>query len=163
MNDPLVSILTPCYNHSIYLEDYLKCVIAQDYENIELIIVDDNSSDDSIKVIERYSKSLNCRFVRFLLIKNETNKGVTKNCNLLLKKANGKYVRILASDDLLERTAIRECVEHLEKHPEAFACINNGFVVKESFRYDDKRGFLQKIYYSDLSDIFDSIFIGHIS
>lgn len=65
-NEKLVSICTPCYNHKRYLEDYFESIINQQYQNIELIIIDDCSNDNSAEIIKDNMPRLKQRFTRVL-------------------------------------------------------------------------------------------------
>ncbi len=132
---PLVSIIIPCYNHEQFLDDCLTSLINQSYENMELFICDDCSPDNSFEIIKGYESALNSRFIRTVILKNEVNLGITANINRMLEDIKGKYVKILASDDALETTAIEEMVDFLEKNPEKTAVVSNGIKVSEKERY----------------------------
>lgn len=95
--NPLVTIICLCYNHETYVVESLNSVINQSYPFIELIIVDDYSSDDSKKTITNWLE-INPE-IQF--IANETNLGNTKSFNKALKFAKGEYVIDLAADDIL--------------------------------------------------------------
>jgi len=90
-NEPLVTISTPCYNHEKYLPDYFESIISQTYENIELIIIDNASQDNSQKIIENYLPKLK-KFARVVYIPRNKNAGLVKNCNEGLDLARGKYI-----------------------------------------------------------------------
>ncbi|HSD06127.1 glycosyltransferase [Flavobacterium sp.] len=96
-NNPLVTIICLCYNHEMYVAESLNSVINQSYPAIELIIVDDCSSDDSKEVIRKWL--INYPEIRF--ITNETNLGNTKSFNKALKHAQGEFIIDLATDDIL--------------------------------------------------------------
>lgn len=96
-NNPLVTIICLCYNHEAYVVESLNSVINQSYPSIELIIVDDCSTDNSKKVITNWlEKNPQIQFIA-----NETNLGNTKSFNKALKLAKGEYVIDLAADDIL--------------------------------------------------------------
>ncbi len=96
-HQPLVTIVCLCYNHEDYVIEALESVINQDYKHIELIIVDDFSSDNSVTKIEKWLK----KHPEVLFLKNSENLGNTKSFNKAFKKSNGKYVIDLAADDVL--------------------------------------------------------------
>lgn len=133
----LVSILVPCYNHEKYIEDCLKSLIQQEYKNIELVLCDDFSIDSSWNIIKKYEKKLNERFVRTVLIRNSSNLGLTKTLNKMLDKANGKYIKIIASDDMLLPTCINDSVNIFEKNPEIGVIVSNGWCVEEEYRFGE--------------------------
>lgn len=97
---PLVSMVIPCYNHAAYVQQSIASIIAQDYANIELIIIDDGSSDESVQCIEAMLVACQQRFVRFEF-RIHGNKGLSATLNEALEWANGEYFAALASDDLL--------------------------------------------------------------
>ena len=96
-NSPLVSIIACCYNHEKYVEETLGSIKSQTHGNIELIIIDDFSTDQSVKKISNWieKNKYSCTF-----IKNTENLGVVKTLNKALKKCNGKYFSIIACDDI---------------------------------------------------------------
>lgn len=114
-NLPLVTVVIPCYNHAEYIAETIESVIKQDYSNIELIIVDDGSSDDSAKVIEDYVSRCDERFVNFKFYSRE-NIGLSATLNEMLEWATGKYFSGIASDDILLHDKISTQVAYLEQH-----------------------------------------------
>lgn len=135
MNKPLVSILIPCYNHEKFLDDCIQSIIAQDYDNIEFLICDDASPDNSFLKIQKYKEKLSARFSNVVIMQNDTNLGVTKNINKMLKLSKGKYIKVLASDDALAVSAIREMEEFLEGNSQVDVVIVNGIKVQEEEHY----------------------------
>jgi glycosyltransferase involved in cell wall biosynthesis len=96
-DNPLVTIICLCYNHEEYVLESLFSVVNQNYAAVELIIVDDCSSDNSKAVIENWLHD----FPKIQFIANEVNLGSTKSFNKALKKANGEFIIDLAADDIL--------------------------------------------------------------
>lgn len=92
--DGLVSIIMPSYNTAGYIKDSINSVIAQTYQNWELIIVDDCSADNTDEVVRSFSDS------RIRYIKNEKNSGAAYSRNRALREAKGKWIAFLDSDDL---------------------------------------------------------------
>jgi len=95
---PLVTVICLCYNHAEYVVQTLDSVLTQSHPNIELLIVDDASTDDSVNVIENYllEKSLSINF-----IKNPVNLGLTQSFNKAVAFAQGDFLIDLAADDVL--------------------------------------------------------------
>ena len=120
---PLVSICIPSYNHEKYIAETINSVILQDYKNIELIIIDDCSSDKSESVINSFSDKCKDRFIRFEYHKNETNKGISYNLNKAIKWAQGKYFYAIASDDILLPFKTSLLVSEIEKLDDSYAAI----------------------------------------
>ena len=114
---PLVSVLIPAYNHEGYVQDTIKSIIAQTYKNIELIIIDDGSKDSTWQKINELKTECNNRFAKFHLEKQE-NKGVCATLNKLISHSSGKYIYIIASDDLTKPQAIEKEVAFLEYNPD---------------------------------------------
>ena len=105
-----VSILMPMYNSEKYITESINSILNQGYENIELIIVDDGSTDLSIRIVEKYSDS------RIKLYKNIENKGLPYTRNKLLNLATGEYIALLDSDDIALENRIKIQVEFLENN-----------------------------------------------
>lgn len=132
---PLVSILIPCYNHENFLDDCLTSILAQTYHNIELLICDDCSPDNSFEKIKEYEARLQDRFPRVVILENDENLGVTKNINRMLKIAQGDYIKTLASDDALAPEAIGEMVDFLNQNADFDVVVANGIKVGEEQHY----------------------------
>lgn len=94
----LVTCCIPCYNHEDYVKESIESVIKQGYNNIELIVLDDGSSDNSVEIIKGLEEACNERFVNSTFIYRE-NKGLSVSLNEMLALAKGKYITFLASDD----------------------------------------------------------------
>lgn len=93
---PLVSIITPCYNCEKYIAETIKSVLAQTYKNWEMLIVDDCSEDNSLKIAESFAENDN----RIKIIKQKQNGGAAKARNKAIELSEGEYLAFLDSDDL---------------------------------------------------------------
>lgn len=100
MRPPKVSIVIPCYNHADFVSECIESVLNQDYENIELIIIDDGSVDESPDIIKSYSEKIANRFERFLII-TRANKGLCTTLNEALAWSEGDFFSVIASDDFM--------------------------------------------------------------
>lgn len=100
VSSPLVSICIPVYNHRKYVEQCVRSVIAQDYPRIELIVIDDGSTDDSMAVLDTLTALCNERFERYEL-RHRPNKGLSNTLNEGLAWARGEYFCVIASDDAM--------------------------------------------------------------
>jgi len=134
-NSPLVSIIIPCYNHETYIEDCLSSIKYQTYCNIEVIIIDDCSCDNSFILLQNWKSSLLERFERVVINKNVNNLGITKTLNKAIELANGKYYKFIASDDMLRDDAIEKLVEFYESHTEYAIVYSNGTYINESIHF----------------------------
>lgn len=128
---PLVSVLIPSYNHSRYVQDCIRSVIAQDYPNLELIIVDDGSSDDSVARIEAMVPACSARFSRFEF-RVRPNKGLAATVNEGLEWAAGKYFATIASDDILLPEKTSTLVREIELAPDVAGVFGGCDVIDEA-------------------------------
>ncbi|MCR4828065.1 MAG: glycosyltransferase [Bacteroidales bacterium] len=108
----LVTIIVATYNCAHYVEATLDSVFRQTYQDIELVVTDDCSSDDSVKVASRWIENHKERFVRVAQTHTEKNSGVTANYNAGLREAQGEWVKCLDGDDMLPDDAIDIYLKH---------------------------------------------------
>ena len=113
--DILVSILVASYNSGKYILDLLESIKEQTYRRIELVIADDASKDDSISIVEKWLETNQQRFERVEILAPKENHGTSYNMNQGLQKCNGKYIKIIAADDMLLPTCIEDCVNVCEE------------------------------------------------
>jgi glycosyltransferase involved in cell wall biosynthesis len=109
--NPLVSIIIPVYNAEKYLAECITSAIGQTWQNTEIIIIDDGSTDDSLKIAQNYSDNRNIKII------TQINKGASSARNAGLKEAKGDYIQFLDADDLLSPDKIYQQVIHLEQNP----------------------------------------------
>lgn len=111
---PKVSVLVPVYNGGRFLGECLDSILAQDFADMEILLVDDASTDGSAKTIEQYA----VRDPRLRYWRNSRTLGLTANSNACLRVASGEYIKFVHQDDkLLCRSAIRKLVAALDAHP----------------------------------------------
>jgi glycosyltransferase involved in cell wall biosynthesis len=161
MSLPKVSVGIPSYNYSRFIIETLNSVVNQTYSNIELVIVDDCSIDNSVEVINEWIAAYNGdRQITFIV--NAVNMGVTKTCNVILRHASGKYITWLDSDDLIFPDKIEKQVEVLEK-----AGNNTGFIYSNVNIIDGKGVVIDNDYMLSIGydyrkmpagDIFEALF-----
>lgn len=113
MEYPLVTFLSPCYNHSMFVIESLDSIKKQTYPNIQHIIIDDCSKDDSVYKIEKWieENEYKCHF-----IKHSVNKGISYSLNESIELSDGKYWSPLATDDVITLDRTQVFVDYLEKH-----------------------------------------------
>lgn len=145
---PLVSVGIPVYNTAKYIRYTLDSIKKQTYPNIEIIVVDDGSTDDSYKEVDSWSKENN---FEVMLISNKQNLGLTHACNIILNNARGKYLQKVDADDILFETKIERHVLMLETLGETTALVysdaqlidESGNVINQDYvdriKYDEKK------------------------
>ena len=109
-DNAFVSIITVVKNNEKYLEETIKSVLNQSYKNFEYIVIDGNSTDDSLKIIKRYDKNID-----FWISEND--KGIYDAFNKGLDLASGKFIVFVNSDDLLTNNAIQILKDYDTKNP----------------------------------------------
>lgn len=136
-SQPLVSVVIPSYNHEQFVQDAIQSVIEQDYENIELIIIDDGSKDNSVLKIQEMVDACEKRFRRFEF-RSRTNIGLSATLNEALEWCEGKYFSALASDDqmLNYKTSIQ--VKYLETNNDSVAVFGGVQLIDENNRKLEK-------------------------
>ena len=108
---PLISLIIPLYNAEKYVAETIESALQQSYKNIEIIIIDDGSTDSSFSVAESY-KSDN------ILVVKQTNKGASAARNHGLRLAKGEYIQFLDADDILDVNKIEQQINTLKNHSE---------------------------------------------
>lgn len=118
VEEPLVSVLVPCFNYARYVGEALQSVLAQNYPNFELIIVDDGSTDDSAHVIQRILKDVQIySLVRRVKFVRQANQGVSAALNTALAYARGEYIATFDADDLMPPGRLSLQVNYLRRQP----------------------------------------------
>ena len=114
-----VSIITPNYNGEKYLKEYFQSLIPQKQHIDEVIIIDNNSKDNSKQIIQEYTEKLNIQ-----LIENNTNTGFAKACNQGIQKAKNEYLLLLNNDIKIEKNAIKPLIETIQENPKTFSVMS---------------------------------------
>lgn len=123
--NPLVSVAVITYNSSKTVVETLDSIYNQTYQNIELIISDDCSTDDTIDVCRRWLEQHKDRFVRTEIITVPKNTGVTGNCQRVWDYCKTEWLKFIAGDDLLLPNCIEDFVHYINEHPKTecvFSC-----------------------------------------
>lgn len=114
--EPLVSIIVITYNSSKYVLETLESAKAQTYKNIELIITDDASQDDTPEVCKKWVVQNKFFFKRVELISSRSNLGVPENCNRGFWASKGKWIKFIAGDDILEVGCIEKNLDYIKEN-----------------------------------------------
>ena len=112
MTTRLVSVLLPVFNGEKFLLEALNSILKQSYKNLEVIIINDGSTDDSEEIIARFSDS------RIRYLKNEQNMGLIASLNRGLEECSGEFIARLDADDIMHPDRISKQVEYLLKYPD---------------------------------------------
>ena len=113
----LVSIAIPAYNHAAFIEDCLASVCAQTYPELELILIDDGSTDNTFEIAQHFLERHRARFHRIVLEKRN-NQGVSANSNACIEACHGEWIHLLGSDDILHPNK----VEHIQQSIQNWDC-----------------------------------------
>lgn len=125
---PLVSILIPVYNHALYVEECLNALPRLNYPNIEVLMCDDGSTDNSYAIAENWVQRH--PQIKAKLFRQE-NQGVCKTLNRLIRESSGQYITLCASDDVLAKDGLKQRIELLEADSSKLACIGDAIVINE--------------------------------
>ena len=150
-NQPLVSVVIPCYNHENYVQDSIQSVINQTYQNIELIIIDDGSKDGSVEKIKEMIPACQESFIRFEF-RHRPNKGLSATLNEALEWCEGEFFSPLASDDRYFRNKVLSQVEKISEFDEVIALSSNISYIDETDNFIRNTNNPERIYFFE--DIF---------
>ena len=122
---PMVSVIIPVYNVEKYLKECLESLLCQTYKNIEIIFINDGSTDQSKNICEQYEKNnLNVKLI------NQKNQGVSFARNKALKEAKGEYIIFVDADDYCESNMIEVAVQEMENDTLVIYGYNNVYINK---------------------------------
>lgn len=126
--EPLVSVIVPIFNHSSYIEECLNSIKSSDYSNLELLLCDDGSQDNSLDVVKAWiEKNPNVNTKLY----TQKNQGVCKTLNRLILESSGEFIVVCASDDSLNTSGITERYKYLEDNTEKLAVIGDAFIIND--------------------------------
>lgn len=126
---PLVTVIVPCYNHEKYVETCLDSIFRQTYKNIEVIVVDDCSPDNSAEVIKKLQQKYDFKF-----IEHKENWGISKTLNdVIYNHAHGKYIKCIASDDYLTDDCVKVLTNKIEELGDEYAIV---YGKTQAFNFD---------------------------
>lgn len=158
--DGLVSVIIPTYNVEKYIERTINCVLNQTYSNLEIIVIDDCSKDNTVKVVNELCKI----YDNILLFVQPENKGAAEARNRGLLEAKGQYIAFLDSDDMWEPNKIEEQLNDMKLNNIAFSyttydfindeeeCIKKSIKIKRKTKY---KNLLTKTMISTPTVVFD--------
>lgn len=129
-DEPLVSICIPTYNRAGMIGRAIESALGQTYRNIEVIVIDNSSSDNTDAVVAAYTDE------RLTYVKNEKNLGLFGNFNRCIELATGKFLHILHSDDYIVPDFTARCVAFFHEHPSVVMTSTRARIVGDSFEKD---------------------------
>ena len=116
---PLVSVNVLMYNSSKYILETLESIKAQTYQNIELIMSDDKSTDNTVQICEKWIVKNKDRFASYQILVPDHNTGQSGNYNRAFRAATGEWIKEIDGDDLLLPNCLTDLVEYVNANPEA--------------------------------------------
>lgn len=119
----LVSVIVITYNSARFVLQTLESVFRQTYQEIELIVSDDCSEDNTSKLCKQWIEEHNTRFTIAKVIQTPSNGGICRNYNFALKHANGDWIKYIAGDDILEDNCIERFVANIKTNTYIYTCI----------------------------------------
>lgn len=131
MESPLVSIIVFAYNSSQFIIETLNSALNQTYNNLELIITDDGSTDATIEICTQWLENHKSRFKRAELLTTPKNTGLPGNCNRGWMAANGIWMKYIAGDDYLLPNCIKSYINYIHSHPESRIIFANALLIDE--------------------------------
>ena len=128
MNNDLISVTIAAYNHEKYVEECIRSIMAQTYQNIELLVIDDGSKDGTFKKLLELKPECEKRFAR-VVMETQENQGVFTTGNKLFAMAEGKYVYAIASDDVAKPQALEKFHTFLAENPDYVLAVGDNEII----------------------------------
>ena len=159
-----VSIIVPMYNAEKFIGKTIESVLAQTYQNWEMLIMNDVSTDNSLAIVNMYAK----KDERIKIVNTEKNVGVVKGRNFLIDLASGKYIAFLDADDYWHNEKLEKQIKFMKEKNASISCTEytrvkeneekiNDVIIKEEISYNDM---LKNNYLGCLTVIYDAKKIG---
>lgn len=150
LGNPLVSVIIPCYNNAKTIQKCVESIEQQTYKNIEIIICDDCSKDDSIDII----KELVNKYNNIILLRNKTNMKSAYSRNRCIENSKGKYIAVQDADDISVCERIEKEVYFLENNPDF------SYVTSDFSSFTDDNNIVINYYNNDVNkEILDKDFL----
>lgn len=135
---PKVSVCIPCYNAKKFIAETVKSILGQSYKDFIIHLVDNHSTDRTVKLIEKFHDK------RIRIHQNRRNIGMFQNMNRCLELAQSPYIKIVCADDLLEENALSEQVRILDKYSDVVLVYNASRVIDETGKVIVNRKFMRR-------------------
>lgn len=138
MEQILVSVVVISYNSSRFVVETLNSIKNQTYKNIELVITDDCSQDNTIEICEAWINENRDRFAQTKIVTTSKNTGIPGNCNRGVKNSHGRWIKMIAADDSLLETCIEDNMAFIKDNPGA------NFIVSDLLEMNDNSELIEK-------------------
>lgn len=150
----LITIAIPVFNGERYLKSCLESAINQTYDDIEILVIDDGSTDNSLELVKSYEKI----DTRIRVISNPKNLGLVGNWNKCLKEARGEWIKILFQDDLIRSDSVEIMHTEALRHQKRFVVCARDFIIEENASEAFKQFYSKKLYklesrYTELTEM----------
>ena len=127
MKNPKISVIVSVYNTEKYIEKCLDSLLNQTYSNIEIVVINDCSTDGSLKILKKYAK----KYDNMILIENKENKGLSYSRYVGLEKATGEYIGYIDSDDYVDSTYYEQMMKAIKKEKSEIAIADMKIVYED--------------------------------
>ena len=127
---PMISVIMPAFNAQDYIKEAVDSVLNQTYQDFELIIIDDASTDGTVKIINKYLKKYPNK-IKLVQVKENLNCGGDKSANEGLKVARGKFIARMDADDVADVTRFEKQINFLTANPRVFLVGSNAYVINK--------------------------------
>ena len=138
-----VSVIVPVYNKSNYLKRCIESILGQTHKDIELILIDDGSTDESLSICNRYKKD------KRVVVISQKNRGVSAARNVGIKKVSGDFIMFVDADDYVAKDYVEKMCENISDNDiliAGFSIVENGLVMKNpSYDFEAKAVRMSKI------------------
>ena len=142
--EDLVSVVIPSYNHEKYIKECVLSVLNQTYKNLEVFVMDDNSTDDSAKILKRIKDS------RLKVFCSKKNQGTVRTVNKLMNMCKGEYIAVIGSDDVWMEDKIEKQVNYLKSNKNIGAVFSDAEIIDENNNlYKDDDSFDHDVFNCD--------------
>jgi len=132
VSSPLVSVIVITYNSSWFITETLDSIKNQTYRNIELIISDDCSTDETVSICKNWLNKNADRFINSQIVETDKNTGIPGNCNRGCHAASGEWIKLIAGDDYLLNNCISDNVEYIHTNPNSIVVYSEARKIDEN-------------------------------
>lgn len=136
-SQPLVSVVMPAYNAGAYIAEAIESILNQTYKNLELIIVNDGSTDDTYAIAKKYAK----KDRRVVVLHNDKHNGLSITANKGMRKTKGVYIARMDADDIALPERIEKQVAYLEAHKETVAVGGFCYIINKNGKIIGRKTF----------------------